>query len=91
MPLNSNHNASAGPSTSKSAAAGNGEVSTSSAPSEFIKKLYKMLEEEAATYGKGFAPGQPRGPNAQRGSVGWARGGTTFVVWEMNIFTTKVL
>jgi len=60
-------------------------------PSEFIKKLYKMLEEESAMYGRGKAPGQPRGEGAERGSVGWGRGGTSFVVWDMNEFTTKVL
>lgn len=62
-----------------------------SGPSEFIKKLYKMLEEESATYGKGKPVGQPRGEGAKRGSVGWGRGGSTFVVWDMNDFTTKVL
>ena len=59
-------------------------------PSEFIKKLYKMLEEEAAIYGNG-EPGKPRPKDAKRGSVGWGRGGTTFVVWDMNDFTTKIL
>jgi osomolarity two-component system response regulator SKN7 len=60
-------------------------------PSEFIKKLYRMLEDESATYGRGRAAGQPRGDGALRGSVGWGRGGTTFVVWDMNDFTTKIL
>lgn len=60
-------------------------------PSEFIKKLYKMLEEESAMYGRGRAPGQPRGDGAKRGSVGWGRGGMSFVVWDMNDFTTKIL
>lgn len=60
-------------------------------PSEFIKKLYKMLEEESAMYGKGRPVGQPRGEGAKRGSVGWGRGGSSFVVWDMNDFTTKVL
>nr|XP_019044865.1 hypothetical protein I302_06779 [Kwoniella bestiolae CBS 10118]OCF23795.1 hypothetical protein I302_06779 [Kwoniella bestiolae CBS 10118] len=60
-------------------------------PSEFIKKLYKMLEEESAVYGKGKAAGQPRGKDGKRGSVGWGRGGMSFVVWDMNDFTTKVL
>nr|XP_018261625.1 uncharacterized protein I303_06065 [Kwoniella dejecticola CBS 10117]OBR83783.1 hypothetical protein I303_06065 [Kwoniella dejecticola CBS 10117] len=60
-------------------------------PSEFIKKLYKMLEEETATFGKGKAAGQPRDKGGKRGSVGWGRGGTSFVVWDMNDFTTKVL
>lgn len=62
-------------------------------PSAFIKKLYKMLEEESAMYNRGKAPGQPRGEGSKRGSVGWARGrgGTSFVVWDMNEFTTKVL
>nr|XP_019011628.1 uncharacterized protein I206_03731 [Kwoniella pini CBS 10737]OCF50409.1 hypothetical protein I206_03731 [Kwoniella pini CBS 10737] len=60
-------------------------------PSDFIKKLYKMLEEETATFGKGKAAGQPRDKGGKRGSVGWGRGGTTFVVWDMNDFTTKVL
>ncbi|EIW68251.1 hypothetical protein TREMEDRAFT_63424 [Tremella mesenterica DSM 1558] len=59
-------------------------------PSEFIKKLFKMLEEESALYGNGLPPGQPRGEGAPRGSVGWAKGGTTFVVWDINDFTTKV-
>jgi osomolarity two-component system response regulator SKN7 len=57
-------------------------------PSEFIKKLYKMLEEESATFGKGRSA---KGGEPKRGSVGWGRGGTSFVVWDMNDFTTKVL
>lgn len=60
-------------------------------PSEFIKKLYKMLEEESAMYGRGIPPGHPRPEGAKRGSVGWGRGGSTFVVWDMNDFTTKIL
>lgn len=59
-------------------------------PSEFIKKLYKMLEDESATYGRGKPAGAPRS-KGERGSVGWGRGGTSFVVWDMNEFTTKVL
>ncbi|WWD02219.1 hypothetical protein V865_000257 [Kwoniella europaea PYCC6329] len=72
-------------------AAGGGGGGGQQGPSEFIKKLYKMLEEESATYGKGKAAGQPRGKDGKRGSVGWGRGGTSFVVWDMNDFTTKVL
>ncbi|WOO77251.1 Transcription factor SKN7 [Vanrija pseudolonga] len=59
-------------------------------PSEFIKKLYKMLEDESETYGRGKPAGAPRS-KGERGSVGWGRGGTSFVVWDMNEFTTKVL
>lgn len=62
-----------------------------SGPSEFIKKLYRMLEDESATFGKGRPPGAKRDQGAKRGSVGWSRGGTSFVVWDMNDFTTKVL
>ena len=62
-----------------------------SGPSEFIKKLYRMLEEEGTLFGRGKGPGQPRGEGAKRGSVGWARGGSSFVVWDMNDFMTKVL
>lgn len=71
--------------------AGDGTGGGQPGPSEFIKKLYKMLEEESAMYGKGRAPGQPRGEGAKRGSVGWGRGGSSFVVWDMNDFTTKIL
>ncbi|KAK4685345.1 osomolarity two-component system, response regulator SKN7, partial [Tremellales sp. Uapishka_1] len=60
-------------------------------PSEFIKKLYKMLEEESVAYGRGRLPGQPRGGGSKRGAVGWGRNETSFVVWEMNDFTTKIL
>ncbi|KAK8854652.1 hypothetical protein IAR55_003391 [Kwoniella newhampshirensis] len=60
-------------------------------PSDFIKKLYKMLEEESAQFGKGVPPGKRRGEGAKRGSVGWGQGGASFVVWDMNDFTTKVL
>lgn len=59
-------------------------------PSEFIKKLFKMLEDESAQYGRGKPPGAPR-LKGERGSVGWGRKGTSFVVWDMNEFTTKVL
>lgn len=59
-------------------------------PSEFIKKLYKMLEEESAAYGKARAAGKG-GEGPKRGPVGWGRGGQSFVVWDMNDFTTKVL
>ena len=72
-------------------AGGEGTGGGQPGPSEFIKKLYKMLEEESAMYGKGRAPGQPRGEGAKRGSVGWGRGGSSFVVWDMNDFTTKIL
>lgn len=65
------------------------EMTTQQGPSEFIKKLYKMLEEENAQYGK--ARGSQKGDSAKRGSVGWGRNGTTFVVWDMNDFTTKIL
>ncbi|WVQ95114.1 hypothetical protein IAU59_002208 [Kwoniella sp. CBS 9459] len=76
---------------SGSGGAGAGGGGGQQGPSEFIKKLYKMLEEESAAFGKGKPPGQPRGEGAPRGSVGWGRGGTSFVVWDMNDFTTKVL
>ena len=55
-------------------------------PSEFIKKLYGMLEDESAQYGKGRSAGKN-----QRGSVGWGKGGLSFVVWDMNDFTVKIL
>lgn len=64
-----------------------GEASREQGPSEFIKKLYKMLEEESVIYGNG----KMRGDAAQHGAVGWGKGGASFVVWEMNEFTTKVL
>lgn len=70
---------------------GNTESSGQSGPSEFIKKLYRMLEDESATYGKGKPAGAKRDSGAKRGSVGWGRGGSSFVVWDMNDFTTKVL
>lgn len=57
-------------------------------PSEFIKKLYKMLEEEQAQYGSSRAK---KGEKGKRGSVGWGANGTSFVVWDMNDFTTKIL
>jgi osomolarity two-component system response regulator SKN7 len=60
-------------------------------PSEFIKKLYRMLEDESALYGKGRPSGAPREQGAKKGPVGWSRGGISFVVWDMNNFTTKVL
>jgi osomolarity two-component system response regulator SKN7 len=50
-----------------------------------------MLEEESAMFGRGKPAGQPRPEGAKRGSVGWGRGGSSFVVWDMNDFTTKVL
>jgi osomolarity two-component system response regulator SKN7 len=49
-----------------------------------------MLEEESAMYGGGESS-KTRPKGAKRGSVGWGRGGTTFVVWDMNDFTTKIL
>jgi hypothetical protein len=74
------------------AASGGGEKA---GPSEFIKKLYNMLEEESVQYGinnGGKVGGDKKGKGRQeRGAVGWGRGGQTFVVWEMNEFTTKVL
>ncbi|ORY35476.1 HSF-type DNA-binding-domain-containing protein [Naematelia encephala] len=81
-------NADGGGGGGQSAGAGGGSAQ---GPSEFIKKLYKMLEEESAMYGKGKAPGERRGEGAKRGSVGWGKGGASFVVWDMNEFTTKVL
>ncbi len=90
MPLN----AVPSPDSSKATSAGITEAGggqQQAGPSEFIKKLYKMLEEESAMYGRGKAQGKPRGEGAKRGSVGWGRGGTSFVVWDMNEFTTKVL
>lgn len=69
-------------------AVGGGASQQQPGPSEFIKKLYKMLEEESAMYGN---PEAPRPKGAKRGSVGWGRGGQSFVVWDMNEFTTKVL
>lgn len=68
-----------------------GGGSAPSGPSEFIKKLYRMLEDESAMYGKGKPAGAKREHGAKRGSVGWGRGGSSFVVWDMNDFTTKVL
>jgi len=68
-----------------------GDAGGQAGPSEFIKKLYKMLEEECAMYGRGKPAGQPRPEGAKRGSVGWGRGGSSFVVWDMNEFTTKIL
>lgn len=62
-----------------------------SGPSEFIKKLYRMLEDESSTYGKGKPSGAKRPQGAKRGPVGWSTGGASFVVWDMNDFTTKVL
>jgi osomolarity two-component system response regulator SKN7 len=77
---------------SVSAAGGGGDTGGGqSGPSEFIKKLYRMLEDESAMYGKGRPAGAKREPGAKRGSVGWGRGGSSFVVWDMNEFTTKVL
>jgi osomolarity two-component system response regulator SKN7 len=49
-----------------------------------------MLEDESAQYGRGKPAGAPRS-KGERGSVGWGRGGTSFVVWDMNDFTTKIL
>jgi osomolarity two-component system response regulator SKN7 len=67
-----------------------GHSTQQAGPSEFIKKLYKMLEDESAQYGRGKPAGTPRS-KGERGSVGWGRGGTSFVVWDMNEFTTKIL
>lgn len=67
-----------------------GHSTQQAGPSEFIKKLYKMLEDESAQYGRGKPAGAPRS-KGERGSVGWGRGGTSFVVWDMNEFTTKIL
>lgn len=77
-----------GPAPPSSTAVGGAEPPVQAGPSDFIKKLYKMLEEESAQYGR--AKNAP-GSDAPRGSVGWGRGGTSFVVWDMNEFTTKVL
>jgi osomolarity two-component system response regulator SKN7 len=77
------------PGTAQSGGEGIGVSGQQSGPSEFIKKLYKMLEEESVLYRKGRA-GQVKS-EVKRGSVGWGRGGTSFVVWDMNDFTTKVL
>ncbi|WVN86215.1 uncharacterized protein L203_101376 [Cryptococcus depauperatus CBS 7841] len=57
-------------------------------PSEFIKKLYKMLEEEQQQFGEYR---NKRGERLKRGSVGWGSNGMSFVVWDMNDFTTKIL
>ncbi|KAL7422442.1 kinase-regulated stress-responsive transcription factor skn7 [Cryptotrichosporon argae] len=65
-------------------------TATQQGPSEFIKKLYKMLEDENTAYGRAKA-GVGARAKGERGSVGWGRGGTSFVVWDMNDFTTKVL
>lgn len=81
-PKSAGGSANGGPSGSGAAADAVGQAG----PSEFIKKLYKMLEEESTTFGQG------RGRmKKERGSVGWARGGSSFVVWDMNDFTTKIL
>lgn len=85
VPLNMDARAQAG------GVQGGGDGGGQAGPSEFIKKLYKMLEEESAMYGRGKPAGQPRPEGAKRGSVGWGRGGSSFVVWDMNEFTTKVL
>lgn len=66
-----------------------GESAGSQGPSEFIKKLYKMLEEESVLFGN--PQHGKRGDADKHGAVGWGRGGTSFVVWEMNDFTTKIL
>jgi len=68
-------------------ASASGDAAKEQGPSEFIKKLYKMLEEESVLYGNGVS----RGDKAKHGAVGWGKGGVSFVVWEMNEFTTKVL
>lgn len=62
-------------------------------PREFIKKLYKMLEEESATYGKvrAGAGGHGNGEDVKRGWIGWGRGASTFIVWDTNGFTRKGL
>lgn len=82
-------NASAEASASGAAGSGSGSGSQPG-PSEFIKKLYKMLEDESAQFGRGKPAGAPRS-KGERGSVGWGRGGSSFVVWDMNEFTTKIL
>jgi osomolarity two-component system response regulator SKN7 len=73
--------------------AAGGAACGTSVPSEFIKKLYKMLEKGSATCGKGRAAagGHGKGEDVKRGWVGWGRGGTSFVVWDINGFTTKGL
>jgi osomolarity two-component system response regulator SKN7 len=73
--------------------AAGGAAGGTSGPSEFINKLYKMLEKGSATYGKGRAGarGHGKGMDVKRGWVGWGRGGTSFVVWDINGFTTKGL
>ena len=80
-----------GSASNNASQADNGGGNNNSGPSEFIKKLYRMLEDESALYGKGKPAGAPRGEGAPRGSVGWGKGGASFVVWDMNDFTTKVL
>lgn len=82
--------AGAGGASGGSSGGGGGGSSQQPGPSEFIKKLFKMLEDESATYGRGKPAGAPR-LKGERGSVGWGRKGTSFVVWDMNEFTTKVL
>lgn len=77
-------------SSNNAAASATGSGGQQPGPSEFIKKLYKMLEDESAQFGRGKPAGAPRG-KGERGSVGWGRGGTSFVVWDMNEFTTKIL
>lgn len=85
-----NPGASGGAVSGAGAGGGSGGGGQQPGPSEFIKKLFKMLEDESAQYGRGKPPGAPR-LKGERGSVGWGRKGTSFVVWDMNEFTTKVL
>ena len=90
VPLNNEPNeGSKGPSRRGSAQNASGDTGGGggqSGPSEFIKKLYGMLEDENAQYSKGRSAGRN-----QRGSVGWGKGGLSFVVWDMNDFTVQIL
>ena len=58
-----------------------GKEAGKSLPVTVYVKLYKMLEEENAMFKD----------RSKRGAVGWGKGGVSFVVWDMNDFTTKVL
>jgi osomolarity two-component system response regulator SKN7 len=73
--------------------AAGGDDGAAAGPTEFIKNLYKILEQESATYGKvrAGAGGHGKGEDVNRGWIGWGRGGSSFTVWDMNGFITKGL
>lgn len=68
------------------AEAGTDKGADSSKPyrsSDFIEKLYDMLEEESGRYGREQIGNGP--------SIGWATGGRSFVIWDVDDFVSKVL